>query len=66
MLGGVCVDVNDLLALTFLALLWLAISLALWRSLRGSELRPLPVVYPAMRLRRTDLSNHSVHAWPGR
>ena len=30
-------DLNDLLALTLLAVLWLAITLALWRSLRGSE-----------------------------
>lgn len=59
-------DLNDLLALTLLALLWLAITLVLWRSLRGSELRPVPVVPSVVRLRRTDLRNHSVHAWPGR
>ena len=56
--------INDLLALTLLVLLWLAVSLALWRSLRGSAPGPLPVVRSAMRRRRTDLRNHSVHAWP--
>ncbi len=59
-------DLNDLLALTLLAVLWLAITLALWRSLRGSERRPVPIVRAVVRLRRTDLRNHSVHAWPGR
>jgi hypothetical protein len=59
-------DLNDLLALTLLALLWLAITLALWRSLRGCEPRPAPIVRSVVRLRRTDLRNHSVHAWPGR
>ena len=58
-------DLNDLLALTLLAVLWLAITLALWRSLRGCEPRPVPIV-GSVRLRRTDLRNHSVHAWPGR
>jgi len=59
-------DLNDLLPLTLLALLWLAITLALWRSLRGCEPRPAPIVRSVVRLRRTDLRNHSVHAWPGR
>ena len=59
-------DLNDLLALTLLALLWLAVSVLLWRSLRGPEPQPLPVVRSVVRLRRTDLRNHSVHAWPGR
>jgi hypothetical protein len=59
-------DLNDLLALTLLALLWLAITLALWRSLRCCEPRPAPIVRSVVRLRRTDLRNHSVHAWPGR
>jgi hypothetical protein len=59
-------DLNDLLALTLLAVLWLAITLALWRSLRGSERRPVQIVRSMVRLRRTDLRNHSVHAWPGR
>ena len=59
-------DPNDLLALTLLAVLWLAITLALWRSLRGCEPRPVPIVRSVVRLRRTDLHNHSVHAWPGR
>ena len=60
-------DLNDLLALTLLAVLWLAITLALWRSLRGSESAAgTPLSDPMVRLRRTDLRNHSVHAWPGR
>ncbi len=59
-------DLNDLLALTLLAVLWLAITVALWRSLRGCEPRPVPIVRSVVRLRRTDLRNHSVHAWPGR
>jgi hypothetical protein len=59
-------DLNDLLALTLLAVLWLVITLALWRSLRSCEPRPVPVVRSMGKLRRTDLRNHSVHAWPGR
>ena len=59
-------DLNDLLALALLAVLWLAITLALWRSLRGCEPRPVPIARSVVRLRRTDLRNHSVHAWPGR
>ena len=59
-------DLNDLLALTVLALLWLAITLVLWRSLRGDLPRTVPVASSVVRLRRTDLRNHSVHAWPGR
>jgi hypothetical protein len=55
---------NDLLALTLLALLWLTVTLILWRSLRGSHPRPVPVVHSVLRLRRTDLRNHNVHAWP--
>jgi hypothetical protein len=60
------IDLNDLLALTLLALLWLAISLALRRSLPGPDSRPLPVAGSMVRLRRTDLRNHSVQAWPDR
>ena len=61
------IDLNDLLALTLLALLWLAISLALRRSLPGPDSRrPLPLAGSMVRLRRTDLRNHSVHAWPER
>ena len=60
------IDLNNLLALTSLALLWLAISIALRRSLPGPDSRPLPVAGSVMRLRRTDLRNHAVHAWPDR
>jgi uncharacterized membrane protein len=59
------IDLNDLLALTMLALLWLAISLALRRSLHGPDSRR-PVASSMVRLRRTDLRNHAVHAWPDR
>jgi hypothetical protein len=58
-------DLNDLLALALLALLWLTVTIVLWRSLRGSQARPVPVAHSVMRLRRTDLYNHNVHAWPG-
>ena len=60
-------DLNDLLALTLLALLWLTVTLVLWRSLRGSQPRPVPMALArsVVRLRRTDLHNHNVHAWPG-
>ena len=60
------IDLNDLLALMLLALLWLAISLALRRSLHGPDSRRFPVAGSMVRLRRTDLRNHAVHAWPDR
>ena len=60
------IDLNDLLALTLLALLWLAISSRCGgrctaRIRAGCRLAGLMV-----RLRRTDLRNHVVHAWPDR
>ena len=60
------IDLNDALALSLLALLWLAGSLALHRSLRGARSRPAAIERPEPGYRRTDLRNHAVRAWPGR